>query len=866
MLVAMEALLLALAAGLGFVVAYHTYGRWLGRRIFALSAKAVCPSHRLCDNADYVPTKKAIVFGHHFTSIAGTGPIVGPAIAVMWGWLPALLWVVFGSIFIGAVHDLGSLVVSMRHSGQTIGDVAGRVLNKRVRILFLLILFMGLTIVLAIFGLVIATVFRQYPASIFPCMVQIPIAVGIGVWLHRRGASLLVPSLIALAIMYLTVVIGDENFKTDWPVLTPVMHGLHSANAWMASWSNITWVIVLLVYSYAASVLPVWLLLQPRDYINSLQLLSAMGLIVVGLTAAALFGGAPPVEGAERQPLEIVAPMWNPHPAGAPMMLPFLFITIACGAVSGFHCLVSSGTSSKQIDTEPDARFVGYGSMLTEGFLATLVIIACVAGLGLGMAVTRPQTPLLDLSGGAVFEIPFVSPDGVQKSLWVMESKGTGNTTVEVKQSPNDLLPDEPSVTRDGVVANWFDYEGKPFAASLVGRSAWNTRYESWTSAGGLARTVGSFVDGSANLLRAIGVPLGVALALMGVLVASFAGTTMDTACRLQRYVIQELAMTFLPRRDESACPKCGYTLWQRREMRADRADKSSLSESHDAGSSAPEGRANVATGGANPEGMSGTRGSQRRDEFRPGGAAEAHDDAVAHASDETREAASGDVRCPECGGIITPEQIERAGESMLPAAFSAVNPIHWLTNKHGATIFAIVIAAALAALPPADVAPGFWSTLFTSGAADAWTWLTTNGGRGGVILWPLFGATNQLLAGLAFIVITLYLRRRGRRLWFLIAPMGFMLLMPMWAMSWQVFVGGADQPRWLMPEGAATNWPLALIGIASIVIETWMIVEALLVWPRVRGVIERGATDAAQERERAGDAPHDSRSLIVGM
>ncbi len=160
---------------------------------------------------DYVPTPKPVVFGHHFTSIAGTGPIVGPAIAVMWGWLPALFWVVLGSIFIGAVHDFGALVVSLRNNGQTVGDIAGRLLNRRVRVLFLLVLFMALTIVLAIFGLVIAAVFRQFPASIFPCLVQIPIAVAIGFWLHRKGAGLTVPSLIALALMYLTVVFGDEN-------------------------------------------------------------------------------------------------------------------------------------------------------------------------------------------------------------------------------------------------------------------------------------------------------------------------------------------------------------------------------------------------------------------------------------------------------------------------------------------------------------------------------------------------------------------------------------------------------------------------------------------------------------------------------
>ncbi|MEK9948885.1 MAG: carbon starvation CstA family protein [Verrucomicrobiales bacterium] len=198
----MQPFFVALLAGLGFVVAYHTYGRWLGRRIFELSAKTVCPSLALEDGVDYVPTSKGVVFGHHFTSIAGTGPIVGPAIAVMWGWVPALLWVVLGSIFIGAVHDFGALVVSLRHRGQTVGDIAGKVMNRRVRLLFLFILFMALTIVLAIFGLVIASVFKMYPAAIFPCLIQIPLAMLIGFWLHRKGVNLLLPSLISLVIMY----------------------------------------------------------------------------------------------------------------------------------------------------------------------------------------------------------------------------------------------------------------------------------------------------------------------------------------------------------------------------------------------------------------------------------------------------------------------------------------------------------------------------------------------------------------------------------------------------------------------------------------------------------------------------------------
>ena len=199
----MQTLLIALLAGLGFIVAYHTYGRWLGSKIFKLSAEHVCPSEKLKDGVDYVPTSKGIVFGHHFASIAGTGPIVGPAIAILWGWFPALLWVIFGSIFIGAVHDFGALVVSLRNNGQTVGDIAGRVLNRRVRVVFLCILFMAVAIVLAIFGLVIAAIFKMFPSAIVPCLLQIPLAVLIGMWLNRRGLSLKIPSIIALIVMYL---------------------------------------------------------------------------------------------------------------------------------------------------------------------------------------------------------------------------------------------------------------------------------------------------------------------------------------------------------------------------------------------------------------------------------------------------------------------------------------------------------------------------------------------------------------------------------------------------------------------------------------------------------------------------------------
>ncbi|MEX2580135.1 MAG: carbon starvation protein A [Verrucomicrobiales bacterium] len=629
----METLFIALGALVLYLVAYHTYGKWLARRIFKLDPEARVPSVALNDDKDYVPTKKSIIFGHHFTSIAGTGPIVGPAVAVIWGWVPALLWVLFGSILIGAVHDLGSLVVSMRNRGQTVGDIAGRVLTKRTRLLFLSILFMALTIVLAIFGLVIAAVFRQYPASIFPCLVQIPLAVGIGVYLHRKGIGILVPSLLALAVMYVTVYFGHSGF-------------LGAFNNSLAEWSTITWVVVLLTYSYIASVLPVWTLLQPRDYINSLQLLSALALVVVGLVVAGLVGGAP-TTGAERPALEIVAPAFRLAPEGAPWIFPFLFITIACGAISGFHCLVSSGTSSKQIRCETDAQFVGYGSMLTEGFLAVLVILACVAGLGLG------------------------------------------------------------TVAADG--------------SALFGQAAYEMRYATWGGANSLGAKVGAFVEGSANFLKAIGLAPGFAVALMGVFVASFAATTLDTACRLQRYVIQELASTFAPKISKTALASEAYDFDDNR-AGADRA-----------------------TGAAA--------------DHRP----------------------------------------------------HALNPFTWLTNKHGATIFAVIVATGIASLPGGEGRPM---------------------GTGGLLLWPLFGATNQLLAGLAFLVITFWMWRRSLPVWFVAIPMVFMLILPGLAMSLQIFVG---ENSFL----ATRNWLLVGIGFATLALQIWMIVEAVIAWPKARGVLE---------------------------
>ncbi|WP_430454797.1 carbon starvation CstA family protein, partial [Rhodopirellula europaea] len=319
----MSTLVIAILSMVAFVVAYHTYGRYLATKLFRLSGDEPMPSVSLRDDVDFVPTNRSIVFGHHFTSIAGTGPIVGPALAVFWGWLPALLWVVFGSILIGGVHDLAALVISIRNRGESIGQAAGRLISPRAKVLFLIVLALALSIVLAVFGLVIANIFKLYPESVLSVWTAMPVAAFIGWAVIRRGGNLVLPCLIGLGILYLTVYLGTTTLPLDLAEVLP-------ADAVYMT-PVVVWTLLLLVYAFFASVLPVWLLLQPRDFLNSLQLGVALVLLVAGLAVASLNGQAN---------LATAAPaIAKQVPADAPPMLPFLFITIACGACSGFHCL-----------------------------------------------------------------------------------------------------------------------------------------------------------------------------------------------------------------------------------------------------------------------------------------------------------------------------------------------------------------------------------------------------------------------------------------------------------------------------------------------------------------------------------------------
>jgi carbon starvation protein len=549
-----------------FIIAYRFYGRFISHRIFGADRTRTVPSEELRDDVDYVPTNKEVLFGHHFASIAGTGPIVGPAIAVIWGWLPALAWILVGSIFAGAVHDYGALIISARQKGRSIGEVSKRLINKRVERLFFGVILFSLWIVVAIFGMVMAVIFDMYPQSVISVWIQIPLAVTVGYLAFKKGFNITVLSIVSVVILYLSVIAG-----VSFPIKMPAVAGLSPMSLW---------IIILFVYAFIASVLPVWSLLQPRDYVNSHQLVIGIGLIVAGVLAARPVMVAPPVQLA---------------PEGAPPVLPFLFITVACGAISGFHSLVSSGTSSKQLKSEEDVQFVGYGGMITEGFLGVLVLVAVGAGIGMG---------------------------------------GT--------------------------------------AGDAFGREAWNAHYASWTAAQGLASKVTAFVDGSANMLRSIGIPLKYGQAVMGVLIASFAGTTLDTATRIQRYVVNEIA--------------------------SDRG-------------------------------------------FRP------------------------------------------------------------LQGRYISTFLVVAAAAALA---------------FAQG-----------GGKGALMLWPVFGTSNQLLAGLVLLVTTLYLLKTRKPVWITLVPMIFMVIISSWGMVYNILdFTGKGQLH------------LSGVSILLLMFEIWMIVESILVVRK--GSIER--------------------------
>jgi carbon starvation protein len=342
-----------------YVVGYRFYARFLSDKLFTLDDSVPTPAHRFRDDVDYVPTQKPVLFGHHYASIAGLAPMLGPAVAVIWGWLPAMLWVVLGSLLIGCVHDFSALVLSLRARGLSIGAVAEGVVGRRAMTLFHLIIFFGVALAMGVFVFVISKLFSVelgpghpgYPQAVAPSALIMVVALIVGFAVHRRGMPRGVLTSMAFLLVLVSIPLSMKARTLGLP-----------SEAWPGSK---TWIYLLMVYAMAACVLPVWSLLQPRDFINSLLLYLGLGLCYIGI-----FVGRP----------EFAAPAINPHPEGAPSIFPFVFIVIACGAVSGFHGLVSSGTTGKQLDRESDARPIGYGGMIGESLLGLLAVVATTAG------------------------------------------------------------------------------------------------------------------------------------------------------------------------------------------------------------------------------------------------------------------------------------------------------------------------------------------------------------------------------------------------------------------------------------------------------------------------------------------------------
>jgi carbon starvation protein len=335
----MPASLLMILAIVSLSIAYLVYGRYLARK-YELDSKRPTPAHAKRDGVDYVPAKTPVLLGHHFASIAGAAPIIGPVVAAAFGWLPVLLWILIGSIFMGGPHDISALVASIRHGGKTMGEVIEEHIGKSGKRLFLAFAWSLIVLVIAVFAHAVANVFVKEPSTATSSFLFIVVALLFGMSVYRYNAPLWLSSIIGVALLAGCIAVGLR-----FPI----------------SLSMNTWKVLLFVYVFFASVMPVWILLQPRDYLCSFLLYAVIILGVVGVFAA-----NPQIE------LPALTAFNVP---GSGYLFPILFVTVACGAISGFHSLVSAGTTAKQLNRETDAKPVAFGSMLIEGLLAVIALI-----------------------------------------------------------------------------------------------------------------------------------------------------------------------------------------------------------------------------------------------------------------------------------------------------------------------------------------------------------------------------------------------------------------------------------------------------------------------------------------------------------
>ncbi len=641
-------LIVVLVCFLVYFLGYKFYSGYISKSVFDLKDNQEdTPAHKLNDGVDYLPTKPIVLFGHHYASIAGLAPVLGPAVAVIWGWLPAMIWVVFGSIFVGCVHDFGAIVVSVRNQGKSIGQVAEDLLGHRARSLFHAIIFFLVALAMGVFVLVLAEMFSADPKahlkSVSVDTVSAPVeekkisatAVKVtkkvdsteatqtsdsktlnekvhdhpgeirteekpSIRLRSHFPEAVIPS---AAIMVFAVIMGYLHYKkginltplTVFSVLATLGSMVLGMQDSVLTWVGLNhvetspsagvWKYILLFYAFLASVTPVWLLLQSRDYINSFLLYLGIVLIYLGFFAGGILQNFPSFN------TEVI----RIESIGLDL-IPFVFITIACGAVSGFHALVSSGTTAKQLDKEVDARPIGYGGMIGESLLGLSAVIACTIG----------------------------------------------------------------------------------FASS----EEWSGFYRSWSGIQGLAPQVGAYIYGTGRFLSQIGIPETFGQGFIALIVISFALTSLDSATRLLRYNIEEIA-------------------------------------------------------------------------------------------ESTR--------------------------------------IFWIQTLVGNRYVSSLIAC---------VAIGIF----------AFMEIEQDGKKkpAGLALWKLFGTTNQLLAGLALLVVTVFLFKSKKNVKVSFIPMLFVLFVTLWAMirNFLDFL-----------TGPSPNLLLAAIGGTLIVLTLWLLIEAILTWNRIRKV-----------------------------
>lgn len=355
----MNSLILVLSVIIIFIIAYATYGSYLCKT-WGIDPKKQTPAHTREDGVDYCPAKAPVLLGHHFASIAGAGPIVGPIQAAVFGWLPVMLWIVIGSIFVGGVHDMGALFASVRHDGKSLGEVIHTTMGDTGRKLFSWFAWLTLILVIAAFTAICAGLFVSTPAAGSTSILFIILAIAFGFFVYRKGAGLGVSTVVGVILLFACIWLGMKFQFT-------------------ASFTMGTWVIILVAYITVASIAPVWILLQPRDYLNSFLLYAMIIGAVLGLVIL-----HPSIEAKSFVAF---------NTGNMNYLFPMLFVTVACGAISGFHALVGSGTTSKQIDNEKDVKLIGYGSMLIEGVLATIAIITATY-------VTTPELGELLKAGG----------------------------------------------------------------------------------------------------------------------------------------------------------------------------------------------------------------------------------------------------------------------------------------------------------------------------------------------------------------------------------------------------------------------------------------------------------------------------------